>query len=341
MKTDGWSSAARLAWVLLLCGAPSHLFAEDGDIRATLINMDAAFSGQSFQGTFVQLQGEDVETLKVSHRSEGKDSREHLVSLTGSQRELIRDRDSVRCIHARDAGGDVDLRQSGTRFHAHLGKRLENLGDQYYELVTLGKDRVAGRDSQVLGIRPRDQFRYGFLFWVDKETGMPLRSDMLDPEGDVIQKVMFTDIQFVDGIPDEAFEPVLEADSRRFATRHATVSGRDKQRESELPGWVPTDLPGGFEAISARQRTMRRGGSLHHLIISDGLAQISVFIEPRRDNQEPFKGESRMGTVNASGRLVNNHQVTVVGEAPKTTVIAIGRAFDPLPDSLLAGDGSD
>ncbi|MDQ2068292.1 MucB/RseB C-terminal domain-containing protein [Natronospira bacteriovora] len=320
--------AAGLLWAV----ATSALASEGASVRDALIGMEEALASHHFQGTFVQIQGDEVETLKVTHRGGDGSSRERLLSLSGSLRELTREGESVRCVHPRDASGEVDLRQSATRFHAHLGQRLRDMDDSHYEFVSLGSDRIAGRESRVVGIRPRDDYRYGFLFWLDTETGIPLRSDMLEPDGGVIQKVLFTEIHFLEELPEDAFKPTLDGDSEGYAVRHATFSGRgEEHKQTALPEWVPAGLPEGFQAVSVREQALRRGGRLHHVVISDGLAQVSVFVEPQREHRRAFEGESRMGTVNASGRVVDGHQLTVVGEAPSATILAISEAFEALP----------
>ncbi|MCP1726670.1 sigma-E factor negative regulatory protein RseB [Natronospira proteinivora] len=328
-------------FLILGLGLTAHHGAFAVPLEDRLNRMGEAVAQLSYQGTFIQVQDGEVETLEVAHRGGEEDSRERLMSLTGSLRELIRDDDTVKCIHSRDSGGEVDLRQSAARFHAHLGRKLGEMEGDFYSLVALGHDRVAGRDTKVVGVRPNDQFRYGFRFWIDEENGMPLRSDMVDPEGAVIQKVMFTQIRFRGDIEDEHLNPVLDAEGEEFATRRAKYS-RPKAPERQAPDhdWELGELPAGFELISVREKPRSGDGRLYHFIVSDGLAQVSVFLEPASEAGDGFEGESRMGTVHAFGRHLDRHQLTVVGEVPEATVSAIARSFESAPERLPDGDSA-
>jgi len=311
-------------------------------VEDTLKRMAEAASELSYQGTFIQIQDGEVETLEVTHQGSEEGSRERLMSLTGSLRELIRDHDSVKCIHSRESVGEVDLRQSAVRFHAHLGSKLGEMEGVLYSLVELGQDRVAGRPVKVVGVRPNDEFRYGFRFWVDEENGMPLRSDMVNPEGSVIQKVMFTQIRFQDEIGDEALSPVLDEGSEEFATRRAKYSRPEVPEEPASDrDWQLNELPSGFELVSMREKALSENRRLYHFIVSDGLAQVSVFLEPAAEAGNGFEGESRMGTVHAFGRQLDRHQLTVVGEVPEVTVTAIAGAFEGIPERLQAGGAGD
>ncbi|MEA5446157.1 MucB/RseB C-terminal domain-containing protein [Gammaproteobacteria bacterium AB-CW1] len=304
--------------------------------RAALERMAEAMSELNFRGTFVQIQGGEVESHQVVHRAGEGGSSERLLSLTGSQRELLRQHDAVKCIFAKDDDGDVDLRQAAARFNAYLGDKLKDLDSGHYSLISLGRDRVAGRAANIIGIQPEDELRYGFRFWLDRETGMPLRNDMVSADGEVIQQVMFTDIMLDVDISDEELDPVLEKEAEAFGTRHARYSRkRPGESEQDLPTLFDA-LPDGFRLVAAQSEPRRAGNDviLHHLILSDGIAQVSIFVEPLGEERRGFEGESRMGSVSAHGRQVDDHQITVVGEVPMKTVTAIASEIDSLPRRL-------
>lgn len=313
-------------------------------IKAALERMSTAVSELNYRGTFVQIQDGEVETLKVVHRGGQAGEagpRERLITLSGSLRELIRDQDTVKCIYSRDSGGDVDLRQSASRFHAHVGKKIGSLDSDHYSLVSFGSDRVAGREAEILGIRPEDEYRYGFRFWVDARNGMPLRSDMIDPDGNVVQQTMFTEIDFGPGIADEEFKPVLEGDGDRFSTRYARYAPHSKETDHNSGEWVLGALPSGFELVAEQHESKGARRNAHHLIVSDGLAQVSVFVEAIDAETGGFEGESRMGSVNAYGRRMGDFQLTVVGEVPLATVTAIAQGISRLPEELTRQEQPD
>jgi len=302
--------------------------------------MGEVASQLSYKGTFIQIQQDEIETLEVTHKGGEEGSRERLMALTGSLRELVRDNESVKCIHARESGGEVDLRQSAARFHSHLGSKLHKLEGDHYSLVDLGSDRIAGRDTRVIGVRPNDGYRYGFRFWLDEANGMALRSDMVDPEGAVLQKVMFTQIDFNVDIDEAALTPLLDAEAEEFTTRHARYSRPDTRTGDAPKDWSLDDLPKGFRVSGMQEDNTAGGGTLYHFVLSDGLAQVSVFLEPLTEDVASFEGESRIGTMNAFGRQQGDHQLTVVGEVPETTVNRIAKAFQGIQERILEGDSA-
>jgi len=73
---------------------------------------------------------------------------------------------------------------------------------------------------------------------------------------------------------------------------------------------------------------------VEHLVYSDGLAAVSVFIEKTdRPAGVGSKGPSRMGAIHAYSKVMDGEQVTVVGEVPESTVAMIGESVKRLPDS--------
>lgn len=324
-----------------LVGLVSTSLAQDDDPLALLRQMAEAVHGLDFRGTVVEIEGDDVETLKVSHRGGEDGARERMVALTGSVWELIRNHDQVRCTYSRGAGHDVDMRQIAARLHVTQIGKLERLAGEYYDLRILGEDRVAGRTATVVAIQPKDEFRYGFRFWIDRENGMPLRSDMHQPDGEAIEQVMFTEVAFPGRISDEELAPVLEADDREFASRHARYAGRGAHRSDSSPARSLDGLPAGYRLVSVRDKSSDNHPARRHLVVSDGLAQVSVFLEPDNNEHRAFEGESRMGSVSAVGMRREGHRLTAVGEVPMEAVRMIAGAVNERLMEFAAGDGEE
>lgn len=321
-----------------LVGLVSTGVAQDDDPVALLQQMSEAVHGLDFRGTVVEIHGDEVETLKVSHRGGEDGARERMMALTGSLRELIRNHDRVRCTYSRGGGHDVDMRQIAARLHVTQIGEIEQLTGDHYELQFLGEDRVAGRTAAVVAIRPKDEFRYGFRFWIDRENGMPLRSDMHQPDGEAIEQVMFTEVTFPGRISDEELAPALEADNGEFASRHARYAGRGAHRSDSPPDLSLQGLPAGYRLVSIRDKSSDGNLPRHHLVVSDGLAQVSVFLEPDNDDHRAFEGESRMGSVSAVGIRQEGHRLTAVGEVPMESVRMIADSVNERLADIVAGD---
>ncbi len=286
-----------------------------------LMRMDQAAKRVSYTGTFVYQHGNLLETMRIFHRVGADGVRELLESLNGVRREIIRGHRQIKCYFPNEDALVIErARVVHAGFPSALPQHLKQLS-RYYVFHLGGEGRVAGRIAQIVLIQPRDGYRYGYRLWADKATGLLLRSDLVDEHGKIIEQFMFTQIHPRTHIPISDLEPPHDR------TRHW-------QREAaEVPasgraGWVARRLPHGFHRIAylVRQQTPGRP-RVRHLVYSDGLAAVSVFIQrlPAGDHSA-MVGLRRMGAVHMYGKVVAGHQVTVMGEVPKATVALIGRS---------------
>jgi Negative regulator of sigma E activity len=208
---------------------------------------------------------------------------------------------------------------------------LRTLG-QWYHFRDLGPTRIAGRSCDGVEVVPRDQYRFGYQVWVDTQTHVPLRVNLIGKADSVLEQVMFTEISFPANIPDSAFRPKIDTSKFRVLTRNLpdADNGPDEILTSSAPiGWTFGSLPPGFQETLHDVRTLPgAGGKVDHMLVSDGLSAVSVFIAPDspKNRKGEFRGISRIGAVEAYGRVVDGHQVTVVGEVPEITVRLIGDA---------------
>lgn len=284
-----------------------------------LLRIGQAARQLNYEGTFVYQHGAQLETMRIAHRVVNGVTEERLVSLTGTPREVIRTEREVRCYLPDSKAIVVEHRRAnGQGFPAILPERLRDLEENY--VLELGRSaRVTGRPVQGLVIRPRDDYRYGYQLWADRETGLLLKADVMDDKGKILEQFMFTQISIGGDIPASAIAPQTK-DSGMVWYRDAVSESR------ATPGWRATRLPRGFKLASSVMRKMpMREDAVQQLVYSDGLATVSVFIEKLRDGGLPAAdGPTRMGALYALGRPVDSHHVTVVGEVPAKTVAMIG-----------------
>jgi len=186
-----------------------------------------------------------------------------------------------------------------------------------YDIALDGRDRVAGRETQRLVVRPKDRFRYGYRFWLDGETGLLLKTVLLNRKGNFSEQFMFATLRFLARVPPEMLEP--EVQGKEF------VFFRDRPDEGDDPHgagrWRASRLPFGFELSAHRRYSVANShGDMEQLVYSDGLSSVSVFVEPLEDGQEPLQGNSSLGMVNAYGTVHDRFQVIALGEVPPVTV---------------------
>ena len=282
----------------------------------------------SYEGTFVYRQGDQMEVMRIAHRANKNGIHEKLVSLNGWAREIIRNNDEVIC-YLPDKKAVMAGHRSGrpieqTKFPSILPDKIEHLGKSY-KIAAAKAERIAGRPTVLVSIDPRDSFRYGYRFWADRATGLLLKSDLVDSKGKTIEQFMFTNIKINKPIKDKDLKPSYSG--KGMVWHRGGNDSSEKMTDSEH--WQVHNLPSGFQVTGRMVRNVP--GKTHpvtHLVISDGLAAVSVFIENSVNtgkNSEPMV--TGMGAAHAYRASIGGHQITAVGEVPASTVEQIGRSL--------------
>ena len=272
----------------------------------------------SYTGTFVYQNGMRSETSRITRYVDAAGDIEKLEVMDGVPREIVRTRDTVRCYLPDSRVVKVD-RRTERGFPALVPERIMALA-RHYEL-TLGETRrIAGYDCQAVELSPKDNLRYGYRLYADIGSGMLLRAVTLDPEGNEVENFTFTQLS-LGNVTRDMVKP-----------RHA---GRDWRVENtgaelaRLDGWgLTAELPG-FRKVTELKRRLGESRPVGQMVYSDGLAAVSVFIEPLEARRDPVRtGLSRMGAIHIYTREVANHMVTVVGEAPASSVQRIADSVE-------------
>lgn len=317
---------AKRGWLLVLtlgfCGV---LQAADSP-RDWLERMSIAMSQLSYQGTFVYIQGNDVETMRVTHIVDDKGVRERLVSVSGESREVIRDASGVRWV--------VGEQHSIMRDDAFKRVFFPGLPlDQYeqvehsYQIRVAGMARIAGHQSRLLKVVPRDRYRYGYSLWLEQRTGLLLRWELLDAGQKPLAKLVFTDLRL--GSQVDPRDLNSNEQLQRFKTVESVLPAGDASVQVQ-PRWAPGKVPPGFRLALHRYTKDAERGVYEHLVYSDGLAAVSVYIEAAAAAETGKTGLSRMGTTHAFTRTLDDMLITVIGDVPAVTIKLIGDAVGPV-----------
>ena len=318
--------AARL--VLPLAFLPLIARAAD-DPRAWLERMSYAVEYLNYEGTLVHVHEGDSSTLKIVHRVDDGHVTERITSEDGG-REIIRTDDEVTCIFPDQRTVLVEQRDERDRSQSPLRMRLpsaNNIDDSLYHVAFSGAERIAGRATQAIAIRPKDAFRYGYRIWLDKTTAMPLKTQLLDEQGQLLEQLFFSEVALTNRIPGSAVRPSVPIES--FSVRRSPEPAPASPSEAE--SWSVTGLPPGFTlAVEQAKVAPDARPELRHLVYSDGLASVSLFIEPAVAASEQAEGLSQIGAANAYTTTVGGHMITAMGEVPVRTVELFARAARPV-----------
>ena len=277
----------------------------------------------NYQGTFVFMHNGRLDSMRIVHGVVDGEVKERLTSLSGEPREVVRDSETVTCVWPKRHLVTVDPSSAHHGIPTIVPRELESL-TKSYTVISGPNSRIAEHDCKVLAIKPVDQYRYGYELCVEPETGMLLRSKMIHPRGHLLEEVMFTNVQYLDSVDHINFHP--ENDIENFTWRKSNSSGDHAQSSpGNTKGWRVSKLPPGFSVSKISQRLMTTSDEpVHHMVVTDGVASVSVFIIKPRKLSNMFEGLSRRGSINAFSRGFDDHQITVLGEVPNETVKMIG-----------------
>lgn len=274
-------------------------------------------------GTFVYRNGSIIRSMKIIHRAAVGGSHERLVALSGVPREVIRDGERVICIFPDDRAVVITRRRPGHLYPSAAFDPevvIDSAISEFYILTSGGTDRVADREVDVIRIRPKDRYRYGLRLAVGRETGLLLNMELLEDDSTALEQIVYTHLELPTSIPDEALKPrISDAGYRRYET--GDPEGTEHQSASRAQEWVIGWLPAGFRMTDESYRRIPPGEeAVHHRVYSDGLASLSLFIEPAAGVGNRIEGLSSVGAVNAYSRVIDGYQLSVVGEVPAIAV---------------------
>ncbi|WP_207808305.1 MULTISPECIES: MucB/RseB C-terminal domain-containing protein [unclassified Pseudomonas] len=291
---------------LLLSGwfiVPAHA----DEAQDWLTRLGQAEQQQSFHGTFVYERNGSFSTHNIWHRVQNGQVRERLLQLDGSAQEVVRIDGRTQCVSGTLIAGLGDSPNAAAR--ALDPKKLKN----WYDLAVIGKSRVAGRDAVIVSLTPRDQHRYSFELHLDKKTGLPLKSLLLNDKGQLLERFQFTSLD-TDEIPSDK-DLLAEPDCKPI-----NIASDKASAAKTVQNWRSDWLPPGFELTSSSShKDAQTKTQVSSLMYDDGLARFSVFLEPLNGATVTDTRTQLGPTVAVSRRLTTPQgemMVTVVGEIP-------------------------
>ncbi|WP_457969770.1 MucB/RseB C-terminal domain-containing protein [Pseudomonas sp. R4-84] len=282
------------------CVIPAHA----GEAQDWLNRLSQAEQQQSFQGTFVYERNGSFSTHNIWHRVQDGKIRERLLQLDGSAQEVMRIDGRTQCVSGTLIAGLGNTPDGTAR--ALDPQKLKN----WYDLAVIGKSRVAGRQAVIVALTPKDQHRYGFELHLDKETGLPLKSLLLNDKGQLLERFQFTRLNITS-----------PSDADLQASAECTAVAQDPNKATAVKtAWRSDWLPPGFELTSSVARNdPDTKVQVSSLMYDDGLARFSVFLEPL-NGATATDTRTQLGPTAAVSRRLTTPQgeimVTVVGEIP-------------------------
>lgn len=327
----------RCAVLLGLCALSLVAIAQEpADLQTWLKRTFDASRQSSYVGTFVVSSSGHLFSARIIHASEGDLQVERIEALSGKPRITMRRNQQVMTLFPLTQVAVVENRESLKEYPLQLRPGNAQIG-QWYQLKLLGDERMAGMNTEVVRIAPKDALRYGYTAWADKRSGMVLRLQTTDADGRVLEQAAFSELQM--GVP---FSPAALLAQMQLPEGFRLVQREMSKTSAEAHGWKLAQTVAGFQTSAIYLRpginlgalpgpAASDGSAALQWIFSDGLATVSVFVErfdPQRHLQEG--GVETGGPTHIWSRRLNNWWMTAIGEVPMTTLRQIAQGIERL-----------
>lgn len=323
----------RIIIFVLLWSVISHPFAQNlpNSSPEALKWLDKTASAprkHNYAGTYVYYTDGHIETTRVTHVVNQHGEQEKIEILDGLPRIVLRNNNEMTCYLPESKKIVTEKRSLRKIFPDILPQHFKNLNDNYF--VKLGQhERVAGYSCQVVLLIPRDHLRYGHKLWIDKHTGLLLKTAVIDA-AKTLEQFAFAQVEIGGDIDTASLKPDFPTIDQWQTTNLIT----SVLTENTLK-WRIANPPAGFTKSTEMKRVLSEKETLvDHITLTDGLATVSVFVEPILEDTvlPPEPGfYSNQGAINIYVRTIAGNKVTTVGEVPHATVKTIGDAIS-LPE---------
>jgi len=276
----------------------------------------------NYKGVFVLQTGRTVNSFHIMHTNFGTAEFAHVVMLDGAPREVLRNGNDVVIYQPKSEKVMIEKRHAQSSFPAILPAASSMLKANY-QIKQTGQERVGGRDGLNIQLDPRDKLRYGYYFCVDRQSGLLLKSVTVNEKNEVVEQIAFSQLGLVNNPDMEWFHPNVDREKVYVMQPEEKVAPAGDDDDD----WVIGPLPAGFRKVEHMHRHVHgKDAAVSHLVFSDGLASVSLFIEPLDKNKPPRQGNFVQGATNVFANTVDGRQIIVVGEVPEATVRQVAAA---------------
>ena len=327
---DYAKTCGRLFLIMVLVGLAATVKGET-DPASWLVRADQAAERANFTGTLSLLDGSLTQrTMKIEQGFDGRNTHQRWVSVSGGEECEILRRANESAVVFPDRRVVIHGRPDSEGLIPDIQMDIDQV-DEHYELEVQGKEKIAGRDCQLVMAASKDEYRYGCEFCVDTASGLPLRARMVTPSGEKIEQFAFTSLDVLESIQEFAPNSFwLATDIHGFETINLPYGSQP------APGrWRVEDLPPGFEERLAVVRSLPNNPEpVYHMVLADALSRISVFITRLPEDGEVESQQFVRKALNGYVTVRDGHQVTVIGGVPAETVRMIGDSLHRNADSI-------
>lgn len=287
----------------------SFAYADTDSAEAILQKMRQASQTLNFEMSYVLIRKSRIEPL-VYRQASTEDVRfAQLVYLSGPVREVIRRGGEVSYIEP-----DIEpFTIRSDKMVAPLMPMLDVDPDSLkanYDFINVGRSREAGASTEVVRVAPKDGQRYSYIVWIDSVTALPLRADLIDRDGEVLEQYRTVSYSITDRLV-----PVMRGLENVVLPDVVILPDSRVEQVS----WRTTWMPQGFVSQEIQSHPLFGSNRLvESQMYSDGLFQFSIYVAPQ-DDLSLKRQLVRQGRRTLHSAIVEQHEVIVVGDIPPST----------------------
>lgn len=322
-------SATAMAQTTITAAAPAAVDrpVAERSVGDWLQRMHDASRQRAYVGTFVVAGGGRLSSARIWHVCDGTQQMERVESLTGAPRSTFRHNDKVLTFLPESRVVLAEKRESLGLFPQLLQANSAAIA-QYYRVHEFGRDRVAGFEADVLELQPVDSLRFGYRVWIEKDTGLMVKLQTLNARGQVLEQAAFSDLQFDVPVSMDKLAQMMS-----HTEGYKLEKPQMRKTTAEAEGWFLKQVVPGFQPMSCYQRSVKGSAQSQHehtlqWIFSDGLASVSLFIEPFVARRHGQPASQALGATHTLTRRFGDWWLTAVGEVPTETLAAFAQGLE-------------
>ncbi len=292
---------------------------EPANITDWLMRMHEASRKRSYVGTFVVSSGAAMSSARIWHVCQGDQQVERVETLTGPPRSVYRHNKQVHTFMP-DSKVMLSERRESLGMFPDLLKSAGSGIAGFYTAKAVGHERVAGIQTDVVELRPKDNLRFAYRIWAEEKSGLVLKLQTLNADGQVLEQAAFSELQL--DVPlkmDKLLQMMAKTDGYRVEKLKLRKTTADAE------GWVLKTPVAGFNSVSCYQRPATSGvvgdrAEPMQWTFSDGLASVSLFVEPYDKQHHKQESSLSIGATQTITRRIDAYWLTAMGEVPLATL---------------------
>ena len=296
------------AAALISLSLPSIASANEG-ASALLDKMSEASHSLNYEMSYVLIRKSSIEPLVYRQAVDNGNQLAQLVYLSGPVREVIQRGKQVSYIEPGIDPFTIESDKMVAPLMPMLKVDINKLKDNY-DVVKVGRAREAGAATDVIRVVPKDGQRYSYIVWVEEQSGLPLRADLIDRDGEILEQYRTVSFSVTDHLV-----PVMKGLEKAVLPEVVTLPDSQITKVD----WQATWMPQGFKSKKIQSHPLFGSNRVvESQIYTDGLFQFSIYVAPE-DDYSLKRQLVRQGRRTLQSTVVDEHEVIVVGDIPPST----------------------